>query len=296
MRMRQLRYFEAVAEELHFGKAAERLHIQQPPLSRQIQKLEEDLGVQLFNRTNRKVELTDAGKYFLEEAKGMLKNQSRAKATLQAMGDGTAGKLHVSFVYLVLSSAFPDIVGSFMRQYPNVDIELHDESSLQQIEALNDGSRHIGFVTLGNLGNHDFSHIVVQRTSPCAAIPANHPLANKKSLTLQDLSALPYICSRESYCKMRVKEMERLFHEVGLKLKLGMQYRRKHTGTVFVASGLGWTIINAGSEGIIPKRVVLRPIEADLPPFKVAMIWDPNRVTPLVQNFLDYYKNSIEEI
>ncbi|GKT37813.1 LysR family transcriptional regulator, partial [Aduncisulcus paluster] len=114
MRMRQLRYFQAVAEELHFGKAAERLHIQQPPLSRQIQNLEEELEVELFKRTNRKVELTDEGRYFLKEAKEIMTIMDRSKTTLQAMGNGTAGKLKVSFIYLALSSAFPEIMGDFI--------------------------------------------------------------------------------------------------------------------------------------------------------------------------------------
>ncbi|WP_304087219.1 LysR family transcriptional regulator [Maridesulfovibrio ferrireducens] len=293
--MRQLRYFEAVAEELHFGKAAERLHIQQPPLSRQIQSLEEELGTQLFNRTNRKVELTEAGKYFLDEAKEMLKKDSRARATLQAMGDGTAGKLHVGFVYLVLSSAFPDIVGRFIRKYTAIDVELHDETSYEQIEAVRDGSRHVGFVTLNLMDLQDLSHVVVQCTNPRAAIPTNHPLAQKEILTLEDLADFPYICSRESYCKMRVKEMEKLFLKAGLELKLGMKYRRKHTGTVFVAAGLGWTIINDGSERTMPQGVALRPIEADLPPFEVGMIWNPNRVTPLIDNFLSFYKEQSRE-
>ncbi len=296
MRMRQLRYFEAVAEELHFGRAAERLHIQQPPLSRQIQKLEEDLGVQLFDRTNRKVELTDAGKYFLEEAKGMLKNQSRARSTLQAMGDGNAGKLHVSFVYLVLSTAFPSIIADFIKKYPAVEVALHDETSFQQIESVSDGTRHIGFVTLNLVDLKDLSHIIVQRTMPRAAIPENHPLAVQKSVTLQDLSKIPYICSTDSHCRMRVKEMEKRFQNEGLELMLGMRYRRKHTGSVFVAAGLGWTITNEGSERILPQGITLRPIEADLPPFEVGMIWDPNRVTPLIQNFLDYYRDSIEDL
>lgn len=292
--MRQLRYFEAVAEELHFGKAAERLHIQQPPLSRQIQSLEEELGTQLFKRTNRKVELTDAGKYFLDEAKEMLRNDSRARTTLQAMGDGTAGKLHVSFVYLTLSSAFPDIVGDFMKKFPQVEMVLHDETSLQQITNVIEGNRHVGFITLNITEIQNLSHIVVQRASSCAAIPASHDLANKKILTLQDLATIPYICSREAYCQLRVKEVQKQFKKAGLELKLGMKYQRKHTGTIFVAAGMGWTFVDCGSEHIMPKGVVLKPIEAESDPMEVAMIWSPDRVTPLIENFLDFYKEHIQ--
>ncbi len=293
MRMRQLRYFEAVAEELHFGKAAERLHIQQPPLSRQIQRLEEELGTQLFNRNNRKVELTDAGKYFLGEAKEILKNDSRARTTLQAMGEGTAGKLHVSFVYLTLSSAFPDIVGDFMKKFPQVDIVLHDETSLQQITNLIDGTRHVGFLTLNITDIQDLSHVIVQRTFSCAAIPASHDLAKKEVLTLQDLSTIPYICSREAYSQRRVEKVQKKFKEAGLKLKLGMQFQRKHTETIFVAAGMGWTFVDCGSEHIMPEGVVLKQIETESAPLEVAMVWSPDRVTPLVENFLTFYKEHI---
>ncbi|CCO23810.1 LysR family transcriptional regulator [Maridesulfovibrio hydrothermalis] len=293
MKIRQLRYFEALAEELHFGKAAERLHIQQPPLTRQIQQIEKDLGVLLFKRTNRKVELTEEGKYFLVETKKMLAIMARAKTTLQAMGNGTSGKLHVSFVYLVLSSRFPDIVGEFMIKYPQVEMLMHDETSVEQLEAVREGTRHVGFITLNIMDTKGLSHMVVQRTNPCAAISANHPLAQKEILTLADLAQIPYICSQESYCKMRVAEVREQFHKAGLELKLGMQYRRKHTGTVFVAAGMGWTFINCDSHNIIPDGVVLKPVDCDYAPFEVAMIWNPDRMTPLVNNFLEFYKDRL---
>lgn len=295
MRMRQLRYFEALAEELHFGRAAERLHIQQPPLSRQIQGMEEELGVQLFNRTNRKVELTTEGKYFLSEAKEMLATMDRARMTLQAMGNGTAGKLHVGFVYLALSSAFPDIVGEFMRNYPDVDVALHDENTYGQIEAVKEGTRHIGFVTMNLINIQGLSSMVVHRASPCAAIPASHPMAAKDILTLKDLSVLPYICSMDSYCRMRVREMQKLFCKAGLELKIGMKYERKHTGNVFVAAGLGWTVINCDAIHTIPDGIALKPIDTTLHSFEIGMIWNPERMTPLIENFIEFYKGKLEE-
>ncbi|WP_320174481.1 LysR family transcriptional regulator [Maridesulfovibrio sp.] len=295
MRMRQLRYFQAVAEELHFGKAAERLHIQQPPLSRQIQNLEEELEVELFKRTNRKVELTDEGKYFLKEAKEMLAIMDRSKATLQAMGDGTAGKLHVSFVYLTLSSSFPDIVGDYMKEYPNVDLILHDESSHDQIRGIQEGRRHIAFLT-GNISNTEsLSSYTVHRTQSCAAIPAKHPLAKKEILTLKDLAELPYICSREAYCQQRVHKIQKQFKAEGLELKLGMKYKRKHTGTVFIASGLGWTFTDCNSKSIIPDEVVLKPVDCDYSPLEVVMAWNPENTTPLVRNFIEFYKKRMDE-
>lgn len=290
MRMRQMRYFVTLAEELHFGKAAEKLHIQQPPLSRQIQSMEEELEVKLFARTNRKVELTDEGRYFLEEAKEILAIMDRSRIKLQAMGDGTAGKLKVSFIYLALSSDFPRITGNFIHEFPDVDVSLYDESTYSQINALREGTRHVGFITMKLVDLQGLRHMVVHRSTTCAAIPASHPMAKKDILTLKDLAELPYICSTDSYCKMRVTEMQKKFSTAGLELKIGMKYERKHTGNVFVAAGLGWTIINSDSIGTIPEGVALKPLEIELHPFEIAMVWNPERITPLVSNFIEYYK------
>ncbi|WP_432735108.1 LysR family transcriptional regulator [Maridesulfovibrio sp. FT414] len=293
MRLRQLRYFKTLAEELHFGNAAEKLHIQQPPLSRQIQSMEEDLGVTLFKRTNRKVELTAEGRYLLKEAREILSIMDRARTRLQAMGDGRAGKLHVSFIYLALSSAFPGIVGDFIREYPEVDVSLYDENTYHQINAVKEGTRHVGFVTMKLLDLLGLESMVVHRSTTCAAIPASHPLAEKDVLTLKDLSELPYICSTDSYCRMRVKEMQKIFGAADLELKIGMKYERKHTGNVFVAAGLGWTVINTDSIGTIPDGIALKQLEIELHPFEIGMIWNPERMTPLVQNFIDFYKGRV---
>ncbi len=293
MRMRQLRYFIALAEELHFGKAAEKLHIQQPPLSRQIQNMEEELEVKLFKRTNRKVELTEEGRYFLKEAKEMLSIMDRSKTTLQAMGDGKAGKLKVSFIYLALSSKFPEIMGDFIHKFPDVDVSLYDENTYSQINAVKEGTRHVGFVTMKLVDLLGLEHTVVHRSTTCAAIPANHPIAQKDVLSLKDLSELPYICSTDSYCRMRVSEMQNKFTAAGLELKIGMKYERKHTGNVFVSAGLGWTVINTDSIGTIPDGIALKPLEIELHPFEIGMVWNKERMTPLVENFIEFYKKKI---
>ncbi|GKT29948.1 LysR family transcriptional regulator, partial [Aduncisulcus paluster] len=197
----------------------------------------------------------------------------RSKTTLQAMGNGTAGKLKVSFIYLALSSAFPEIMGDFIHDYPAIDVVLHDENTYVQVNAVKEGTRHIGFVTMKLVDLHGLASMTP-------------PSGKKDVLTLKDLSELPYICSTDSYCRMRVKEMQRIFGERNLELKIGMQYERKHTGNVFVAAGLGWTVINSDSAGTIPDGIALKPLEIELHPFEIGMIWNPERMTPLVRNFI----------
>ena len=141
MELRQLRYFIAVAEELHFRRAAARLHISQPPLSQQIAQLEDELGVRLLNRTRRRVELTAAGEAFLRDARSMLDELEVAVSTARRIDTGQAGVLRVNFVGSALLSIVPGIVTGFRRRRPAVELELRERSTLDQLRALADRDR-----------------------------------------------------------------------------------------------------------------------------------------------------------
>src|SRR5690242_9989903 len=139
MELRQLRYFVAVAEELHFRRAAARLHVSQPPLSQQIARLEEELGVQLLTRTRRRVELTPAGEAFLRDARVMLGELDVAVATARRIDTGQAGVLRVNFVGSALLSIVPGIVQRFRRGRPEVELELRERSTVDQLRAVGAG-------------------------------------------------------------------------------------------------------------------------------------------------------------
>ncbi|MGH2870224.1 MAG: LysR substrate-binding domain-containing protein [Solirubrobacteraceae bacterium] len=193
MELRQLRYFIAVAEELHFRRAAARLHISQPPLSQQIARLEQELGCRLLNRTRRRVELTAAGEAFLRDARAMLGELEVAVATVRRIDTGQAGLLRVNFVGSALLSIVPGIVQRFRRGRPSVELELRERSTLEQLRALTAGVVDVGLVRPPIDPDHALRAEVVMRERTVAAIPAGHPLAKLRRVPLARLAAEPLV-------------------------------------------------------------------------------------------------------
>ena len=193
MELRQLRYFVAVAEELHFRRAAARLHISQPPLSQQIARLEEELGCRLLNRTRRRVELTAAGQAFLRDARAMLGELDVAVATARRIEAGQAGRLRINFVGSALLSIVPGIVQRFRRGRPEVEIELRERSTVEQLRALSAGVIDVGLVRPPVQTAEDLRSEVVMRERTVAAIPIGHPLAALRRVPLRRLAAEPLV-------------------------------------------------------------------------------------------------------
>src|SRR5579871_4301881 len=184
MELRQLRYFVAVAEELHFRRAAERLHISQPPLSQQIRALEDELGFALLIRTRRRVELTAAGAAFLRDARTLLGELEGAVATARRIDAGHTGRLRINFVGSALFSIVPGIVERFRRSRPGVELELHERATVDQLRAVRAGLADVGLVRppIEHDGELDVRTVLRERT--VAALPAGHPLATLSRIPL----------------------------------------------------------------------------------------------------------------
>ena len=148
MELRHLRYFVAVAEELHFGRAAQRLHIVQPALSKQIASLEAELGIQLFNRTKRRVTITDAGRALYEEVRVILQRIDRAVETAQMTAAGQVGSLDIGFIGPAMWSVLPKLLAEHHKRVPDVRFRLAELSSAAQLASLRDGALDAGFVRL----------------------------------------------------------------------------------------------------------------------------------------------------
>jgi DNA-binding transcriptional LysR family regulator len=191
--LRQLRYFIAVAEELHFRRAAARLHISQPPLSQQIARLEDELGSRLLTRTRRRVELTPAGEAFLRDARAMLEELDVAVATVRRIETGQAGLLRVNFVGSALLSIVPGIIQRFRGGRPDVEIELRERSTLEQLRALSVGIVDVGLVRPPIDPDDGLATEVVMRERTVAAIPSGHPLAERARVPLRRLAAEPLV-------------------------------------------------------------------------------------------------------
>jgi DNA-binding transcriptional LysR family regulator len=194
MELRHLRYFVAVAEELHFGRAAERLHIAQPPLSRQIRDLERELGVELFVRVPRGVDLTPAGHAFLPEARLTLAQAERARRTARRAAEGETGRLRVGFVEAAADAAvLPDVLGFFRTWRAEIGISLFEMDAGQQAEALRTDRIDLGILHSPPLDAERWLDVDPIYDDPIlVALPAAHPLARER-LTLTALADEPFV-------------------------------------------------------------------------------------------------------
>jgi DNA-binding transcriptional LysR family regulator len=193
MELRQLRYFIAVAEELHFRRAAERLHISQPPLSQQIRALEDELGFELLTRSRRRVQLTPAGEAFLRDARVVLGELEGAVATARRIDAGQTGRLRVGFVGSALLSIVPGTVERFRASRPGVAIELRERSTVDQLRAVSAGVIDVGLVRPPIDDDGELRAQTVLRERTVAALPAGHALARLARVPLARLAAEPLV-------------------------------------------------------------------------------------------------------
>jgi DNA-binding transcriptional LysR family regulator len=190
--LRHLRYFVAVAEELHFGRAAARLHLAQPPLSQQIRKLEELLGYPLFTRTSRSVSLTNAGAALLQRARRTLRNVQRDIDETRSIGRGDVGSLHIGFIGSAMLSTLPAIFRSYREAYPRVRLHLHESFTAMVIEGMENGTLDAGILRDGD--PVEGLHVTTIFSEPFVAVlPATHPCAKQKSISPAVLRGEPFI-------------------------------------------------------------------------------------------------------
>ena len=259
--LRHLRYFVAVAEELHFGRAAQRLHLAQPPLSQQVRKLEGILGHALFVRTSRAVKLTSAGEVFLERARSTLRKVHEDLEDVRSVGRGEVGSLKVGFIGSGMLSALPGILGRYRRQYPNVDLQLREFYSAGVIRALQDGSVDVGFLRDG--GEAEGLEVETLLSEPfVAALPANHPLAKRKILSAALLRDEPFVLFSPVAGLRAYEKTVSLCEEHGFRPRVVQEAPQWLTILRLVGAGLGVTIAPACVEQIAAKDVVCRRLRA----------------------------------
>jgi DNA-binding transcriptional LysR family regulator len=285
MELRQLRYFIAVAEELHFRRAAARLHISQPPLSQQIARLEEELGSRLLSRTRRRVELTAAGEAFLRDARAMLDELDVAVATVRRIETGQAGLLRVNFVGSALLSIVPGIVQRFRRARPSVEIELRERSTLEQLRALTLGVVDVGLVRPPIDADEALATEVVMRERTVAAIPSGHPLARRERVPLRSLAAEPLV--------LFPREQAPGFHDLltGRLAATGtsphvVQYAPEMTTIIgLVAAGIGLSPVPASVARLGLDGVTYRPLTG-APATELLAVTRAQDESPLVAAFV----------
>jgi DNA-binding transcriptional LysR family regulator len=261
MELRHLRYFVAVAEELNFRRAAARLFIAAPPLSVQVRKLEQEVGVKLLARQGRGICLTEAGRVFLEQAKRTLTQAEHGVALARLAEGGEIGRLSIGYNAPTGFLVFPTIVPAFRRTRPGVQLMFHALNMPQQIEGLRRETLDLGLVWLPvPEGEFDIEELV--REPLVVVLPATHPLARKDRVAIRDLSGEPMILPARGLHPDTYREIEQRFSRDHATLSVAYELESSLSMINFVAMGVGCTLLPSYARSIRQRGVVFRPLKS----------------------------------
>lgn len=288
MELRHLRYFVAVGEEQHFGRAAHRLRIAQPALSRQIHDLEDELGFNLFNRLPRGVKINAAGKSFLEDARRILQEVNEAKLRAERVANGQSGALRVGFTESASwHGVVPDSFRQFRRKQPNAELQLSPMRSLAQVEAVLSGKIDAGYVFFGAIGDRDLERIQVTLNYIVLAAPIDHPLTKLKKLRLRDLKDADFLWLPR---KISPALYDRLMHECsrgGLESpRIVQESVDEATSLSLVSCRIGVAFVSDLSHWRCPKGVVLLRVTDLNIPLPQYLIWRKDNDSALLAKFV----------
>jgi DNA-binding transcriptional LysR family regulator len=282
--LRHLRSFLAVAEALHFGRAAARLHISQPPLSQQIRRLEEELGARLFRRTKRRVELTPAGQAFLTEARQTLAQAERAVRAAQRAERGELGELVVGYLITAAYGPLPDVLRMFRRRFPDVDLRLQYLRSVQQRHALLNREIDVGFVR-PQAADPRLSYEALWRDSVVVALPGRHPLARHATVDVAELEAERFVLIAPEDVGAFYDQVFALCRRAGFTPQVAYRVPDLHAAIALVAAGLGIGPVPGAIQGFRRKGVVYRPLRPQTFALEMGLAWRRDDDSALVQQF-----------
>src|SRR5918998_261438 len=285
MDLRQLRYFVAVAEESHFGRAAQRLHMSQPPLSMQIKGLEAELGVELLNRSTRRVALTDAGRTFLERARAILAAVEEAREAARGAEHGAQGRLHVGFVSTATLSLLPPSIRLFRERFGGVELELKELTSAQQVDALYEGEITVGLVRLP-MRAPGIRFEPVSQEQLVVAVPSGHVLEKLDRVPLEAVVDLPLIFFTRQLIPGFHAQIVELFQRVGAFPKVAQHAVHLQTIVGLVASGVGIAILPGSAERLSREGVVYRTLDVPDAASWMGLAWVEGDGSKLLDNFV----------
>lgn len=287
---RLLRQFIAVAEELHFRRAAERLHMAQPPLSQAIRKLEYKLGVNLFERSNRSVVLTPAGVSFLQSAQRILGELEAGADRARRIAAGVTGRLTIMFVATAHFELLPGIVRTFRLRLPDVELRLREATTAEQIDALGSGEADVGLLRRPGIAVPGLAFERIAREEILVALPHNHSQAMKPNIPLAALAREGFVATPRAKGIGFYDQLIGLCHAAGFSPQIVQEARQIETIVGLVAGGLGVALVPASAASKKHKGVVFRPLEVDAPDgsryMDLLVGWDASRASPARDNFL----------
>lgn len=283
---RHLRYFMAVAEELHFGKAANRLFISQPGLSRQIKQLEEEMGTQLFERNNKTVSLTAAGAFFHTEVKLLTTEFEKIKLNTKLIGSGGIGKVNISYVGSAMQNVIPKLLLDTRRKYPELKFALQELDNAKQIEGLLSHKIDFGFVRLDRV-HRDLKMAPVLTDTFSLVLPEQHPLSKRKFKSLTQVKEEPFILFEREYSSFYYDIVMSIFDAA--EFSPIISHTTVHANTIFrlVENNFGISIIP--SSLALGYNMKVKFIELKHIPQRTALsvVWNKKNKNPVLKNVLD---------
>ncbi|KWI33552.1 LysR family transcriptional regulator [Burkholderia ubonensis] len=295
MELKQLRYFVAVAEELHFGRAAKRLFISQPALSFDIRKFEDALGVQLFARTSKSVALTNAGEVLLGEARRLLLQAAEAERLTVRSASGYAGRLRVGFVHSMLYRGLPDAVRRFEADHPGVEIVLAEMNTQAQVQAIQRGQIDLGYAHWGHFPPEVDSTPIHAEPFVCC-LPAGHPLARRRQVALAALADEPFILfprdAAPHYHDLIIAQCV----NAGFSPLIRHEARLWQTILSMIEFGMGVALVPRVLQQVKSDRLAFRPLKDAPLESRTLELKRSGSAEPVALRFADYLRASIDAL
>jgi DNA-binding transcriptional LysR family regulator len=287
MELRHLRYFVAVAEAENVSRAALKLHVSQPGLSRQIRDLEEEIGFQLFERSAKSLRLTAAGKIFLNEARAVLLHADDAVKKARAVARDGSGEIHVGYAPSLTVQILPPLLRAFQGEFPHIRVTLHDLSSEEMLLQLGAKKLHVALTVCPPAKLlRGLSFFELARYAMVAAVAPNHPLAKLNTISLQQVAPEPLIgLNHENYPEYHT-ETKKLFAAVRLKPNFTEEHEGGTSIIAAVEAGRGIALVPSSLACIVGTRVKLIPLKPALPPIPVGALWCKDTESVMVKNFI----------
>ncbi|MGD1899867.1 MAG: LysR family transcriptional regulator [Phormidesmis sp.] len=283
MDFRQIQYFIAIAEDLHFNRAADRLQITQPALSKQIASLEKMLGVQLLFRTKRTVELTHAGQTFLRQARQLVHQREKAIEITRRTGSGDIGHLTISFTKTATQTVLPSLLRQFLQRYPKVEIDMIELATEAQVAALNQNAVDLAFLH-PPIDQRGLQVHPILKESFVAVLPLDHSLGQRSAVSIEALANEPLIIHPRKEGPALYDGFLQVCQASGFQPKIIKESISLQTRLCFVAAGIGITFVSDRFQSLVGKNVICRPLK-NCPVFlEFGAAWRQRSTNPALLN------------
>jgi DNA-binding transcriptional LysR family regulator len=284
MELRHLRYFTAVAEELNFRRAAEKMHVAQPALSAQIRSLEEELGVKLLQRSTRKVELTPAGRVFFDEARGVLASAFEAEQKVKQAEAGLVGTFRLGIIAPTANAWLSGILRDFQQRFPEVRLSLYDLTSTEQLRRLLENELDAGLLR-PPVGHPDLEYKFVEESQQVLAVPAGHRLAKKRRIDWGDFDNEPMVMMHPNVQHGYYDAFMAACSKVKARPRVAQYANDIQTKMWLISAGFGIAPTTATLAEVKRPGLIFRPLPDGLPPVHTILVWRGADDSPILRNF-----------